>query len=141
MFLIDTNIFLRSIVNTEKKAHIECSNFLKLVQLNKVKASTTSVVLSEIAWTMKSFYKIPKSEICIALKSILTLGNLSICDDYDHELAIDYYLNNKIKYIDAQIASVLINSNKFKSIVSYDKEFDKIDVIRKEPNEILKLFK
>jgi predicted nucleic acid-binding protein len=56
----------------------------------------------------------------------------------DVSLAIEFYKNYNIKFIDALIAS---NPKIFKkeiTIISYDKDFDKINVLRKEPKEILK---
>ena len=136
IYFIDTNIFLRVLIKEEKFE--ECYQFLDLVRQNKIKAITSSPVMAEIDWVLEGFYKFEKMEVIKGLKSILKLKGLRIIDKMDVSLAIEFYKNYNIKFIDALIAS---NPKIFKkeiTIISYDKDFDKINVLRKEPKEILK---
>ena len=110
----------------------------KISSGKKVKAFTSSLILAEINWVLESFYKFKKSEIIKALKSILNLKGLKIIDKANPMLAIEIFQNFNVKFIDALIAS---NSQLFKKeavVLSYDKDFDKIKIIRKEPKEIIK---
>lgn len=137
IFLIDTNIFLRLIVNDDEKSSKDCAKFLEGVKNSTYKAITTTVTLSEIAWTLLSFYKLEKKDVAKAVSSILSLQGLEIFDQYDHILTLEIFTGKNVKYIDALIASTAISIGKNCIIVSYDKDFDKIENIkRKEPREI-----
>lgn len=111
---------------------------MNLVRQNKIKAITSSLVLAEIDWVLESFYHFKKTEAIEGLKSILKLRGLRIIDKMDISLAIEIYEKYNIKFIDALIASNSQIYQKKVIVVSYDKDFDKIGVIRKEPKDLIK---
>ncbi len=136
-YFIDTSIFLRFLVNEDKKAHKECANFLDSVKKGKSKVYVSPLVIAEIGWTLKSFYNQPKQKRIKALKAISGMKNIKFLQNIQPLLALDLYENNKIKLIDAFIASGLKSHKEKWVIVSYDKDFDKIGVERKTPADIL----
>lgn len=139
-YFIDTNIFLRTLLADVKNQYHDCFRFLKAVKKNKIEAFTASVNIAEAVWTLGSYYNLPKDKVIQATQSILNLRGLKIIDDYHHLLALKLYAQQPIKYIDALIASIPDLQNQKMAMVSYDKDFDKLTVIRKEPAEVLKNF-
>jgi len=135
-YFIDTNIFLRPFVNDDKKVALECLNLFNLIKAGKIEAFTSNFVLAEINWTLASFYKFPKEKVISVIKSILALRGLKIYDYVDINMAIEIYENNNIKFIDALLASNYLIFNKQAAIISYDKDFDKLKVIRIEPGKL-----
>lgn len=127
-YFIDTNIFLRVLVKEDEKSFIDCVNFLEKIKNGKAKGYTSSLVLAEINWVLMSFYKFPKDRVIEALEGVMALKGLKIIDKGDITLAVKLYRQNKIKFIDAMIASLDIVANKSVTIVSYDKDFEKLDV-------------
>lgn len=139
LYFIDTNIFLRVLNRENEKNFIECSNVLKLIKEDKIKAFISNLVLTEIVFTLVSFYKFKKTDCISSLKSVVNLKGLRILNKADIFLALEFYENNNIKFVDAVIASTpLILKQKMK-IVSYDKDFDKIGAIKIEPSKLLTL--
>lgn len=133
---IDTNIFLRTLIEEDKESFKDCFQLLQNIKTNKLQGVTSSVVLSEIAWTLLSYYKFSKLEVIKALRGIVNLRGLSIIDEYQHEVALSLYEKKGIKFIDALIASNPDIFSKKWTVISYDHDFDKIDVKRIEPNQI-----
>lgn len=133
---IDTNIFLRTLIEEDKESFKDCFQLLQNIKINKLQGVTSSVVLSEIAWTLLSYYKFSKPEVVKALRGIINLRGLSIVDKFQHEVALSLYEKKGIKFIDALIASNPDILNKKWVIISYDHDFDKIDVKRIEPSQI-----
>lgn len=133
IYFIDTNIFLRTLIKENKDSFNHCYSFLKAVKTNKIKAVTASIVLAEIVWTLSSFYKLPKKQVVEAIRSIVNLRGLKVVNKYNHLLAIDLYERRAVKYIDAVIASIDKIQAKKWTVVSYDTDFDRLGVIRKEP--------
>lgn len=135
-YFLDTNIFLRTLNPTDSpKAHKECLKFVSLIEDNKIKAITSNLVLSEVVWTLKRFYKFPKERIINAMYSIYNL-KIPFNNNFQTQVAIEMFQMNSVKFIDAQIASIPEIKDKKWTVVSYDKDFDKLKVKRKEPGEI-----
>ena len=135
-YFVDTNVFIDIVMKRDEKRFRQCSRFFQKVKLNKIKAVTGNVVLAELIWTLKSFYGIGKEEIARRIKSIIKLRGIKLVDNYDPLRAIDLYQSKSIKYIDALIASIRPIQEKKWTVVSFDKDFDRIGVNRKEPGKI-----
>ena len=132
-YFIDTNIFLRVLIQEDRKMFDQSKAFLEMVKRNKFDAVTSTIVISEIVWTLGSYYKFSKKEVLRAVRGILNLSGLKVVDDYDLKKSLAIYEFNKCKYIDAVITGMpSIQSGGWK-IVSYDKEFDKFGVKRISP--------
>lgn len=136
VYFIDTNIFLRVFDLTGNKTmHNDCVSFVSAVRNKKIKSVTSNLVLSEIVWTSKRFYEFPKPKIIDALNSIVNL-KIPLNNNFQTQVAIEIFKKNSVKFIDAQIASIPEIYKKEWTVVSYDEDFDKIGVKRKEPNEV-----
>lgn len=137
-YFIDTNIFLRTLINDNENFFKECVGFLELVKNGKIKAQTSCLVLSEVSWTLSSFYNSGKDKVVESLYSIINLKNLKFNEKFNSNFGVQIYEQNNIKLTDAFIASHSKIQSKEMIVVSYDKDFDKLGVIRKEPGEIIK---
>ena len=135
-YLIDTNIFLRVLIPEDKHSFLECKNVITAIETGSIEAITTSITLAELAWTLKSHYKLTKVEIVSALKSTRGTSNLIIDDSYDNSLAIELFEKHNVKFIDCLLASIPEVQNKAWTIISYDKDFDKLKILKKEPGQI-----
>lgn len=135
-YFVDTNIFLRTLVSENKKAFGESRKFLEAIKRNKIEAVTSNIVLTEMVWTLLSYYKFPKKDIVSAVKSVLNLSGLEITDGYNAVQALEFYEDKSVKFIDCLISSIPEIQNKQRVVVSYDKDFDKLGILRKEPGEI-----
>ena len=135
---IDSNIFLRTLLRDEEETFKDCVSFLNEIKKGEIKAFTSNLILAEINWTLLKFYKFPKEKVIEGLYSISRLKNLRIIDKFNANLAIEIYKKLPIKFIDALIASNPRILKKEVMIISYDKDFDKLNVIRKEPKEVIK---
>jgi len=135
---IDTNIFLRVLLEDDPEKFEDCIKFLNKVKKGKIKGFTSNLILAEVNWTLLRLFKFPKDRVIKGIASILNLKNLKIKDNFDSYLALKIYKEFSVKFIDALIAS---NPKIYRGdiiLISYDKDFDKIKgIIRKEPKEML----
>lgn len=137
-YFIDSNIFLRTLINDNEKSFNECVGFLELVKDGKIKAQTSCLVLLEVNWTLLGFYNSGKDKAVESLYSIINLKNLKFSEKFNSDFGVQIYEQNNIKLTDGLIASHPKIQSKEMVVVSYDKDFDKLGVIRKEPSEIIK---
>ncbi len=136
-YFVDTNIFLRTLVKEDETAFRGCYLFLEAVKTNKIKAATANIVLAEVVWTLQSYYDFSKEKTIEAVQSILNLRGLDIVDSYDSSWSIKQFQKHNVKYVDTLIASIVKEDEPNWVVVSYDEDFDKLGVVRKQPGELV----
>ena len=136
-YFIDTNIFLRTLIKENKKTFDECFKLLSEIKIGNLKASTSHVVLAELVWTLSSYYGFSKEKVVTAVKSVVNLRGLQFIDGYQAHMSLELYEKKPVKFIDALIASIKTIREKTWVVVSYDKDFDKMGISRKEPGELV----
>jgi len=138
IYFIDTNIFLRVLIRENESAFQQSKAFLEMVKRNVYDAVTSTMVISEIVWTLGSYYKFPKKKVLRTIQGILHLSGLKIVDEYDISKSLALYESHTCTYIDAMIAGMPGVQSGAWNIVSYDKEFDKLGIKRVLPEKLLK---
>jgi len=133
VYFIDTNIFIRVLELENEKMFEECSGVLRLIKNGEVKAFTSNLVLSVLG----SFYNESKEKVIKGLNGIINITNLKIIDKFDPSEALDLYLKHSVKYIDTLICTMPEIKSKKMTVISYDKDFDKLGVKRIEPLALL----
>lgn len=136
-YFIDSNIFIRVLHKENEKIFRECIALIDIIKTKNIQVATGNIVFAEVVWTLDSFYKVDKKRIIEGLTGLSNINGLEITDDYNNLLAIQLFQKYNIKFIDALIASNKDIFNKKMTVVSYDRDFDKLPVIRKEPGEII----
>ena len=136
-YFIDTNIFLRALINDDEKKYSDVIKFLEGIKNNLFKAYSSSLVLAEVVWTLSSFYKLQKSAVIKSLEGIINLNGLMFVENQNSSAALGLYKKHNVKYIDCLIYSGLYKSKKAWEIVSYDTDFDKFGAKRVEPKDLI----
>lgn len=132
-YFLDTNIFLRVIVKDDKSQFEECKKLLERIHHGDIASYTSPLVLAEIQWTLKSFYRMEKIDIILALDSILALKHLDIINSVHIPTALALYRQHAVKFVDCLISSHTEIVTGRMVVVSYDKEFDALGIKRVEP--------
>ena len=126
-YYLDTNIFIYAIINTDK-AGDKCRNFLKNIQVGKILGITSCLTYDELIWTLR---KICPDKIKESSKHFLNL-NIKFADVnklvlHKTEDVLEKY---NLKPRDSiHLATMQINN--CKKIVSDDKDFDKVNEIKR----------
>jgi len=136
-FFLDTNIFLRFLVDSKGKQHKECVKLFELIEQRKIKGVICCLILVEVYFTLKSFYKFSSSKCKRILEHILGLKNLRTVDDFNYHQALELFNKTGVKFVDCLIASLGFFQDGG-VIISYDKDFDKLGIKRIEPAELWK---
>ena len=136
-YFLDTNIFLRYFTDEhQNKIYKECTELIKLIKFNKINATTSHLVIAEVVWTLQSSYQATKEQVVKVLQLIESLG-LTYLESVNSGVANELFKTKSVKYIDVLIASNPLVQSKKMVIVSYDKDFDKLGVVREEPSEVI----
>ena len=127
---IDTNIFLRYLTGDDKRKYEQCRTLFQRAVEKKVELLTSTMVISELIWTLGSFYKVPKNEIIEKVSIIINIPNLKIPGKNLITETLSLYSQENIDYIDAYNAMFMKN-NDCCEIFSYDRHFDRLDGIKR----------
>jgi predicted nucleic-acid-binding protein len=127
---VDTNIFLRYLTGDDPEKFERCKGLFKRALEKKVVLVTSEMVIAELIWTLSSFYKVPKDEIIEKVSVIIDTSNLKIPGKKLISETLALYSQKNIDYIDAY-NSVFISDNNCDQIFSYDKDFDRIENIKR----------
>lgn len=130
MNFIDTNIFIRYFTGDDAQKGQKSLELLQRISENKESASTSALVVFEIIFTLEKQYKISKNEIKDLILPILNIKNLKLADKEIFYHALNIYTEKNISFGDAYNAAFM-RKKKIKKIYSYDKDFNKLDDIKR----------
>lgn len=128
---IDTNIFLRYLTKDDPVEYEKCRELFRKAMEGKVTLATSGIIIAELIWTLLSYYKAPKADVIEKMSIIVATESIHIPDKDIIIDALVLYSRQNIDYIDAYNA-VFMKHHKMNEIYSYDKDFDKVEGIRRE---------
>ena len=130
MRFVDTNIFLRFLVNDDHVQANACEGLFRDTIQGETTLLTSEMVIAEIVWVLESYYHLEKADIQMNVEKILNTPNLHCPNQEIIISALSLYVEKNIDYIDAYNAFLLKKHEVFE-IYSYDKHFDRIDWLKR----------
>jgi predicted nucleic-acid-binding protein len=133
MLFLDTNIFIRYLIKDDPKKAQQAYKLLKQVEQNQVVATTSGGVVIEVVYVLLKVYETPKQDIAMYLKDILNLRGLKLEYKRTYLHALTLFTQYNMDFVDL-LCYVETKRRKIATIVSYDRDFDKLpDITRIEP--------
>lgn len=125
IIVIDTNVFLRYLLNDHPIFSKKAKKLFLLAQHEKIELYLDEIVLAEIIWTLSSYHKIPKNQIKNSLKILISQRWIVNPRKKLMLETLDNFALKKVDYIDSWLF-VVANSLKLK-IGSLDKDFNRLN--------------
>jgi predicted nucleic acid-binding protein len=110
-YFIDSNVSLRFYTADDKKQQAEAQKIFLKAKSGEIELFCGPPVFFEVAWVLRSCYKIPNTDILDRLESMLTIPNLNVSDSDCVKRAIFLARKSKQSYADAYIAIVAKDVN------------------------------
>jgi predicted nucleic acid-binding protein len=123
-YFVDTNLFLRLLLKNHPEQSPIAERIFQKAEEGKLKLWTTDVVISEIVWVLKSFFKQPPFKIQQSVSKVFGITNLSILNKKLLIQALDDFVKKNVDFVDAynyQLAKL-----HDRKILSFDEDFDKL---------------
>ncbi len=135
MYLIDASIFLE--IELEQEKSHECKKFLEKVEKGDIKAIITDFAIDGIALVMESHGK-SRKDIRKFLISVALFEGLSIYSvKHSDKIKATEHMKSGLDFDDSIVLQSAL-SNGITEIVSLDKDFDKVKIIKRvEPGNLL----
>jgi predicted nucleic-acid-binding protein len=129
VYLIDTNVVLRYLLDDHKLFSPRAKAFMQDVAKGRKKTELSSVVVVECVYVMEKFYEIPKNEIVDKLSRILNIKEIVNPDKSEILDALVKFENSGADIVDCILAA---KSSPQRVIVSFDKDFRKLKATSEE---------
>lgn len=131
--VIDANVILRFLTRDQPKQAERCKALFTRLETGEETAYLPEVAVSEVVWTLKSFYKWPAQRIRRFVGQVVTLKGVRLQARGKLLQALALFAEKNIDFSDALIAAEMLIRG-YTEIYSYDRHFDRVSgVKRAEP--------
>ncbi len=105
VYLIDTNVIIRFLVGDDKNFLAKSRGYFKKIESCELEVEILSSVIMEAYFVLTKFYKLPKKEVILDLKSILALEGVINSDKIILYEALSLVEHKNIDFVDALICA------------------------------------
>ncbi len=123
-FIVDTNVFLRLILNDIPKQADEAEKLLKQARVGKIKLLVPQIIIFEIEFALSKYYKFPKSKIIDKLNAIISAKYLSVENEDIFKRAVKVYKKSNLSLVDCFLLVKAELSGT--ALFTFDKELKKL---------------
>jgi len=135
MQFVDTNVFLRYLVNDDPTKAKKCLDLFLQAKSNTVSLSTSEAVIAEVVYVLasKRLYNLGRTDVVARLRPMLVLPGLKLPQRTLLLRALEIYAAYVVDFEDA-LSKAHMERQDIKEIYSYDTDFDQMEgVTRIEP--------
>ena len=130
--LLDTNVIVRFLVSDKSPKYKNLYSFFKSLEFGKMQVELKLIVLFQVLFVLKSFYKVPKDQIANGITDLLKYKGIVIKNKKMIRRMMEMWCNNKLDIVDCYLIALLEKDSQ-NLLYSYDRDFDKFNINRKEP--------
>lgn len=132
---LDTNVIIRHVLQDHPDHSTRASQLFDELSADRVRLLTSEAVIAEVVHVLSSpaLYGLPRATVRDHLRDVLSFPSLEIAQRMSILRALDIYATVNIDFVDALMVAHMEREG-IQSIVSFDRDFDKIRTItRREP--------
>ena len=132
MRFVDTNVFLRHLLNDHPEQSPACFEFIQAIEQSRIRAWTSDLVIAELVFVLasKQLYNLGPEEIRDLLLPIIGLPGLRLPHKRLYHRVFELYTSLPIDFIDAYHAAH-IESQDQAELYSYDEDFDRVEGVHR----------
>ena len=130
--LIDTNVIVRFLIGDEDPKYKNLYNFFMLLEQGKIQVELKLIVLFQVIFVLTSFYKIPRPRVAEVLSDLLKYRGIKIKEKKTVKRMLLLWKEHSLDIVDCYLLA-LLETEPQNVLYSYDKDFDKFGLNRKEP--------
>lgn len=128
-YFADANIFLRFILKDNEVLAKKSRNYFTQAKARKIIILVLSEIVLEIEYVLRKVYSIPRKEIASQLSDLINASYFKIDERSIYDQAMRIYQDTTVDLVD--IFLLLKAKEKNAQVLSYDKDFDKLDKMLK----------
>ncbi|MEA1877930.1 MAG: PIN domain-containing protein [Bacteroidota bacterium] len=130
--LLDTNVLVRFLTCDRSQKYRSLYIFFESLEYGKMRVELKLIVLFQVCFVLKSFYKVPKTDIVTGIVNLFEYKGIIIKDKKNIRRMMEIWSDNTLDIVDCYLIACLEGDTQ-NLLYSYDHDFDKFEINRKEP--------
>ena len=130
--LLDTNVIVRFLVSDKSPKYQNLYSFFEALENGSMRVELKLIVLFQLIFVLKSFYKVPKEQIANGVTDLLKYKGIAVKNKSVVRRMLEIWRNNNLDIVDCYLIASLEGDTQ-NVLYSYDRDFDKFNINRKEP--------
>jgi predicted nucleic acid-binding protein len=120
---VDANVILRLLVGDPPEMAARAAELMKAVERGEVALRVDDIIVAEVAWVLRSFYRYEPQQIAATLLEFLAQDGIEVSEDVLSALVL--YSGKRIDFVDALLA-VHAQRSDIRQVYSFDRHFDRV---------------
>lgn len=130
--LLDTNVLIRFLTSDKTQKLRGVYTLFKSLEQGDLRVELKLIVLFQVIFVLKSFYSVPIEEIAAGILDILEYKGIIVKEKRIVRRTLTLWHDNKLDIVDCYLIACL-EGDRQNILYSYDRDFDKFEINRKEP--------
>jgi len=130
--LIDTNVIVRFLIGDKDTKYKGLYEFFGSLEKGTIKVELKLIVLFQVLFVLRSFYKVHKKDIAGALLDLLKFKGITIREKKIVRQMLELWCDTSLEIVDCYLIASL-QKNPGTILYSYDHDFDRFNINRIEP--------
>lgn len=130
--VVDTNVIVRFLIRDDEPLYQRAAVIMAAIREGHRTALIPDIVIAECVYVLQRFYKVPRSEIAVHLRSVLSYPGVATENRIVVFDALDHYNNHNVSFVDAMCASVA--AHRGFDLITFDKQLARL-VGQKNPRK------
>lgn len=128
--LLDTNVLIRFFTIDQNRENLY--TFFESLESGEIHVELKLIVLFQVIFVLKSFYKIPKEKISSSLIDLLKYAGITMKEKKIVQRTLALWRDKNVEIVDCYLIACL-EKDAQNILYSYDRDFDKFSINRIEP--------
>lgn len=128
--VVDANVILRFLLDEPPDQAERCQALLARLQSGEEEVYLPEVVLSDVVWTLSSYYHWPRERIARFAHDVLSLKGTRMARPDLVRLALQVFVEQRVDFSDALVVAEMVRGG-YAQVYSFDRDFDRIDQVRR----------
>jgi len=130
--LLDTNVLIRFLTSDKTQKFRGVYTLFESLERGDLRVELKLIVLFQVIFVLKSFYSVPIEEIATGMLEILEYKGIIVKEKRIVRRTLTLWHDNKLDIVDCYLIACL-EGDRQNILYSYDRDFDKFEINRKEP--------
>ncbi|MDL1975015.1 MAG: PIN domain-containing protein [Deltaproteobacteria bacterium] len=132
MALLDTNVLIRFLTSDKTQKCQGVYTLFESLEQGDLRVELKLIVLFQVVFVLKSFYSVPREDIATGMIGILEYRGIIVKEKKIVRRTMEIWHYGKLDIVDCYLIACL-EGDKQNILYSYDRDFDKFGINRKEP--------
>lgn len=129
-YAIDANVILRYLLHDVEDQWAKADALMRGMEEGKIQLLCDSVILAEVVWTLKSFYKLDPQIISQALSPLISNESFYVSDKDHYIHVLELYGASTRDWGDACACAAALEQCEGR-LLSFDKQLSRVDGIQR----------